>query len=42
MTSPVAKDWENRQFTQDIELSIVKLVDFLNNFETTIRGKASC
>jgi len=40
MTSKaVCTNWEQRQFTQDIELAIAQLVDFLNTFDRKTRAK---
>ena len=40
MTSKkVCADWEQRQFTTDIELSIAQLVEFLNTFDRRTRSK---
>eukprot|EP00455_Lapot_gusevi_P014943 TRINITY_DN1752_c0_g3_i3.p1 TRINITY_DN1752_c0_g3~~TRINITY_DN1752_c0_g3_i3.p1 ORF type:complete len:273 (+),score=67.65 TRINITY_DN1752_c0_g3_i3:53-820(+) len=37
----VQRDWENREFVTNIQLSIMKMVDFLNKFDTTTRYKLS-
>ena len=40
MTSKaVCTNWEQCQFTQDIELAIAQLVDFLNTFDRKTRAK---
>mmetsp|Transcript_27286 Transcript_27286/g.45490 ORF Transcript_27286/g.45490 Transcript_27286/m.45490 type:complete len:89 (+) Transcript_27286:97-363(+) len=35
----VQRDWEHRDFTQSIQLGVTQLTAFLNEFDSTTRGK---
>ncbi|KAL1524151.1 hypothetical protein AB1Y20_019060 [Prymnesium parvum] len=40
-TRTVQKDWEQRDFTQTLQLGLSQLTLFLNQFDATTRGRLS-
>ncbi|EAL67856.1 component of SCAR regulatory complex [Dictyostelium discoideum AX4] len=37
----IQKDWEQREFIEDMSINIQKIVEFLNKFELSTRNKLS-
>lgn len=37
----VQKDWDDREFTEVVQLNILKISAFLNTFDATVRSKLS-
>ena len=33
----VQRDWENREFTEMVQLNVLKIVEFLNKFDVSTR-----
>ncbi len=38
-TSVVQEDWKNREFNEIIHINVLKLVQFLNEFDVSVRSK---
>ncbi|GAB5359931.1 hypothetical protein AAMO2058_000584500 [Amorphochlora amoebiformis] len=36
-----SRDWEHREFIQEVQFNILKICQFLNNFDTTVRYRLS-
>ncbi|EGG22620.1 component of SCAR regulatory complex [Cavenderia fasciculata] len=37
--SHIQRDWEQREFNEEISLNIQKIIDFLNKFDLSTRNK---
>jgi len=37
----VQKDWNDREFTEVVQLNVIKISSFLNTFDSTVRSKLS-
>ncbi|KAF2074958.1 hypothetical protein CYY_003743 [Polysphondylium violaceum] len=37
----IQKDWEEREFIEDISINVQKIIEFLNKFELSTRNKLS-
>ncbi|KYQ96692.1 component of SCAR regulatory complex [Tieghemostelium lacteum] len=37
--SAIQKDWEQREFIEDISINIQKIIDFMNKFELSTRNR---
>ena len=38
-TSALQQDWDDREFVEVVHLNMVKIANFLNNFDITVRTK---
>eukprot|EP00472_Partenskyella_glossopodia_P014805 CAMPEP_0197515990 /NCGR_PEP_ID=MMETSP1318-20131121/920_1 /TAXON_ID=552666 /ORGANISM="Partenskyella glossopodia, Strain RCC365" /LENGTH=70 /DNA_ID=CAMNT_0043064481 /DNA_START=18 /DNA_END=230 /DNA_ORIENTATION=+ len=36
-----SSDWQHREFIQEVQFNILKICQFLNNFDTTVRFRLS-
>eukprot|EP00601_Ochromonadales_sp_CCMP2298_P001382 CAMPEP_0173184980 /NCGR_PEP_ID=MMETSP1141-20130122/9282_1 /TAXON_ID=483371 /ORGANISM="non described non described, Strain CCMP2298" /LENGTH=76 /DNA_ID=CAMNT_0014108421 /DNA_START=59 /DNA_END=289 /DNA_ORIENTATION=+ len=37
----IQSDWENREFVEVVQINILSIVNFLNQFDLTVRSKLS-
>ena len=39
VVGPIAKDWENREIIEVVQLNVLQIAAFLNKFDTSVRSK---
>mmetsp|Transcript_23315 Transcript_23315/g.38860 ORF Transcript_23315/g.38860 Transcript_23315/m.38860 type:complete len:83 (-) Transcript_23315:226-474(-) len=39
--STIQSDWENREFVEVVQINVLKIANFLNQFDMTVRYKLS-
>lgn len=40
-TAPIQQDWETREIVEVVQLNVLQIATFLNQFDTSIRSKLS-